>query len=187
MKKVRDFSRNEIKRIATEYANRDLMYSHTFFEREYEISKAVFYAIIEKAVVESIVDDKTAEKIKKKASQNSEIKIGKEAGIRTKKHQDNLKLKREAFRFPKKEATKIAREYSKSKLNKYDFCKQNQISVKLFDQALTDSIVNNWIDDTTVELLKKKALKNHAGSSKVIDMFEKFNKQRQINKQQKQG
>lgn len=185
MKKVRDFSRAKIKKIATDYANLDLKYSHTFFEREYEISEAVFYSIIRKAIVESIVDEQTVKRISKKAAQNSQDKVGEKAGMRTKKHQEYLALKRKVFKFPKKEARAIAYSYSESELTKQEFCKKNEITTKLFDQALVESIVNNWIDDIAVELLKNKALKNHESSSKIIDMFEELNKQRQINKKRR--
>ena len=183
MKRLKDFSRKTIREIATEYATTSLVYNHSYFEKEYGISENTFYNILSKAIIESIVDDGIAKRIGEKAAENSKQKAGEHAAIRTKRHQEHLLLKRKAFKFSKKEAKKIAINYSKSSFDKKQFCKANIIEVRLFDNALVRAITENWVDDGCYERIKVKALKNHNNSSEACELFRKLDNMREACKQ----
>ena len=47
-KTVRDFSRKQIREITTSYANSGSEYSHSYYEKEYNISSSTFYNLLEK-------------------------------------------------------------------------------------------------------------------------------------------
>lgn len=184
MKRLKDFSRKKIREIATEYATTNLAYNHSYFEKEYEISEATFYNILQKSIVESIVNDEIAKCIGKKAQANSEQKAGKYAGIQTKRHQEHLLMKRKTFKFSKSYATKIAIMYSKSNLDKKSFCHANVIHSRLFDDALVRAVVERWIDDKAYERIKSKAFKNHGSSSNAYELFQKLDKLRNNHNQE---
>lgn len=183
MKRLKDFSRQQISSIAIEYASTPLMQSHLYYEKKYGISKATFYNILEKAIIESIVNEEIAKNIAKKAEKNSYKKAGKFAAARTKHHQEKLLLQRKEFKFSRKNAKKIAISYSKTRINKEEFCKANLIPTKLFDDALFEAIVQNLIDDKCYERIKNKALQNHSNSSNACEFFIKLDKMRNNHKQ----
>lgn len=183
MKRLKDFSRKQIREIATVYATTELACNYSYFEKEYEISETTFYNILKKAIIESIVDDEIAKQIGRKTEKNSAKKAGKGAGIRSRRHQEDLLLKRKAFKMKKSEAIKIAIRYSKSNFNKKQFCLVNIITIKLFDDALVRAITENWVDDECYERIKSKALKNHNNSSKACELFQKLDNIREEHKQ----
>jgi len=184
MKRLKDFSRKKIREIATEYANTELAYSYSYFEREYEISQATFYNILQKSIIESIVNDEIAKRIGEKLAANSEKKAGEPAAIRSKRHHEHLIMKRKTFKFSKVDAKKIALMYSKSNLDKKSFCNTHVIHYRLFDDALVRAIAENWIDDEAYGKIRSKALKNHGSSSKAYELFQKLDKMRNIRKQE---
>jgi len=187
MRQLRDFSRSKIKEIAEEYANTTLEYTCSYFKKTYGMSRGTFYNLIEKAIIESIVDENTAFKICSKSNQNSIMKVGEQAGARADKHYIYLMLRRRQFRFSKKRAKEIASEYSESSLNKKEFCEKNAISIKLFDKTLKTSIVEGYISYKCFERLRDKAIETRKDSQQeVIDFFENLSKERKNNKR-KQG
>ena len=185
MKRLKDFSRAQIKKIATEYAETDLQYTHSYFETEYEMSESTFFNMLDKAIIESIVDSEIAIKIGEKAAKNSEEKAGEYAAKRGRKHNSHLMMKREIFKFSKTEAKKIAVRYAKSPLSKKEFCKQNAIEVHLFDDALVRTISENRISDDIYQLIKEKALKNHNNSPKACELFQKLDTMRNNHKEKR--
>jgi len=185
MKRLTDFSRAQIEKIATEYAMSEPAYDHSPFELAYDISKSTFYNLLDKAIIESIVGEGIARKIGQKASMNSSVKAGRNAGIRSKIHNANLMKKRETFTFSKVEAKKVATKYAKSSLNKEAFCKSNCITKKLFDNALVRAIAECWIDDKTYEAIKSKALRNNGNSSSTCELFRKLDEMRNNHKKER--
>lgn len=185
MKRLKDFSRSQIKKVATEYATSDLACNHSYFEREYDISDSTFYNLLDKAIIESIVDEDIARKIGNKAAANASTKAGESAGIRSKLHNSHLMMKRKNFKFSKVEAKKMAIKYAKSSLSKEAFCKSNCITKKLFDDALVRAIAECWIDDKTYEEIKSKALQNNGNSSSACELFKKLDAMRNKHKEER--
>lgn len=185
MKRLKDFSRKQIREIATVYATTELACNYSYFEKEYEISEATFYNILKKAIIESIVDDNIAKQIGRKTEKNSAKKAGRSAGLRTRRHQEQLLQKRKEFKMKKGEAIQTAIRYSKSTFNKKQFCIVNIIAIKLFDDALVRAIIEKWIDDECYERIKSKALKNHNNSSRAYEFFQKLDEEREKNEQER--
>lgn len=180
---ARDFSRKQIWEIANSYANTGYEYSHDYYEREYKISKSTFYTILEKAVIEHIVNLDIVELMCKKAAYNSGVKAGEAGYERSIKHYDYLKKKRAQYRVSKKQAVHLTIKYSESKLLKNEFAKENYISTKMLDIIFKDAIINCWVSDEVVNKLKQKSLRQDS-SQRVLNFWFKIENLRRENKNQ---
>lgn len=170
---ARKFSRKKIWEIATQYANTKLEYSREFFSQEYCISYNTFYTLLEKAVIEGIVDDETVKKMSEKAGENSARKAGEGARKRSENHYNYLILKRKIYMLPKEETHNIVIKYSNSELSKKKFCEDNFITTKLFDRMMCKAIIENWVSDDTVEKLKNKSVENN-NNEKTVKFWEQL-------------
>ena len=184
-KNTQHYSRKKIHDIATEYANCPLSYSHDYFERTYGISKSMFYHVLERAVIEGIVEDITVTKMQTKASENSEIKAGTAGAIRSKKHYDYLILRRNNYILLAKEAQKLIERYIKTTVSKKEFAKQEYITTALLNKTIYNAIINNWVNDESVEQLKQKSLAKLSNKT-VIDFWDSLLSIRQKNKEMEQ-
>lgn len=180
---AKDFSRSKIGEIATQYAETPESYSHTFFEKEYEISQTTFYTILEKAVIENVVSNETVLEMAGKASSNSSEKAGEPGETRSAKHYKYLIQKRKIYMLPKKEAIDLADRYSKSKLRKKEFAEKYYYTTALMDRTIMKCIIDCWIKDETVSLLKNKALQQHK-SEEAIRFWDKLEEMRTNKKSQ---
>lgn len=180
---AKDFSRYEIWCIATSYANTNSANSHEIFEKEYEISTGTFYTLLEKAVVENIVDNETVLKMEEKARNNSEAKAGSAGAIRSERHYNFLKEKSKQYMLVKQDAISITKKYAESILYKKAFCKANYITEQLLDRTILKAIIDNWISDETVDKLKAKSLRQNNGEY-VLKFWEKVEKIRENKKNQ---
>ena len=180
---ARDFSRYEIWCIATSYANTNSANYHEELERKYEISSGTFYNLLEKAVVENVVDIETVLKMEEKAKYNSKVKAGVAGEIRSEKHYDCLKKKRKDYMLPKQDAINITKKYAESNLYKKDFCQENHITERLLDRIILKTIIESWITDELVEKLKTKSLRQNS-SEAVLKFWEQTKKFRENKKNQ---
>lgn len=178
---AKDFSRKKIAKIATQYAETNFAYSHDYFSREYNISKGTFYTVLEKAVIENIVDDKIVKMMAQKAAHNSQEKANEAGKQRSAKHYEYLILKRKQYMPPKKQAIMWTIEYAYCKYSKNDFVTKNFITIALLNRVIYKAIVENWVTDEIVKILKEKSL-NKDSSEKVITFWEKIEKFRIENK-----
>lgn len=188
---VKDFSRKEVHGIAMSYS--DGLYTYHDFCAQYNASQSTFYSILSRAVVEWIVSEEAAVRIKHVSASNSVLKVealsksgGKasDAGQRGLRAWDKRFIKREHFQFPKAEAKKIAEDYAKSPLPKYDFARENYMPVRLLSQTLKRAIIFNWVPDSLVDDLENKALL-YNDKEKVTQFFGTMRKVRKENKRQK--
>lgn len=188
---VKDFSRKEIHGIAMLYS--DGLYTYHDFCDQYNASQNTFYSILSRAVVEWIVSDDVADRIKHVSAANSVLKVevisknGKKAsnaGQRGLQAWDKRFIKREHFQFPKSEAKKIAEDYAESPLPKYDFARESYMPVRLLSQTLKRAIIFNWVSDSLVEALESKAL-CYNDKEKVTKFFDSLWAIRKENKRQK--
>ena len=67
---IKDISRREMYAMAQEYAETDYLLSGNYFAERYEISTSTFYAVLHKAISESLVSIEIARKITQKAAYN---------------------------------------------------------------------------------------------------------------------
>lgn len=165
---AREFSRKKIWEIATQYASTDYAYSRDYFSREYDITYKTFYTILERAVIESVVDEKTVMDMASKSAYNAATKGGKSAKERSLRHYRYLMLKRNKYMLPKWEAIQLITRYSNSEFAKKTFAALNFIEPKLFDRTLYEAILENWVSDEVVEKLKKKSLTNNSGEKTLV-------------------
>ena len=179
---ARNASRGKIHEIATLYAEKPAEYSYQYFCEEYGISEWTFYTILDKAVVENVVDSATVIKMAKKASGNSKTKAGEGAAVRSRRHYSDLIQEREVYELPKKEAVELATRYAKRTILRKEFLKQNFITSKLLDRTLLKVIENNWVDDDTVDRIKKKAMLEKGKNPKTIAFWDKLEAVRNENK-----
>lgn len=160
---TKEFSRTEIWEIATRYANTGLAYSHEFFEKEYTISRSTFYAILEKAVIESCVDMNIVKKMTIKASSNSEKKAGIAGKKRSEKHYEELIHQRARYMLPKKDAINWTIKYAETNLPKEAFSARYHIDKKLLERTIHKAVLENWVSDEMVEMIKTKSMRNNHG------------------------
>lgn len=180
-KTARAFTRGQIYDIATQYANSSQEYSRSYFSMQYNISYSTFYKLLERAVVENIVDESIVRKMATKAENNALKKAGEGARKRSENHYKYLLLKRKAFMLPKEDTKSMAITYASSPLVKKDFCKSNFIDTKLFDKMLCKAIIENWITDEVVSKIKDKAIQNNS-NEKTTAFWEQLLKFRNENK-----
>lgn len=161
---ARDFSRKQIYEIARLYSTGK--YSYHDFMKEYGCSQKIFYAIINRAIIESIVPNEMMEAIELVAVSNSTCKMESESkdlefirGVeyRGKRSAICRRVKRHSYICPKKEAVLLINQYINSPEPKGEFCNHFFITPKLFDHTLKHSIIHGWITLRTVELLRQKA------------------------------
>lgn len=157
-KTARDFSRIQIKRIAEQYASTALDYSAEYFAREYKISKNTFYTLLDKAVVESIVDLKTVDYMERKASGNSAGYVGAAGSIRSLNHYRHLKQKRKIYLPSNKECSRISTEFANSKLSMSQYSKKMCIASDsdLLKRIVCHSVDKNLLSTSAVQLLQAK-------------------------------
>lgn len=181
---ARDFSRKEIWMIASLYASTSPEYSSEYFSREYETSRDTFYTLLEKAVIENIVNDDTVSRMEMKAIHNAEAKVGDMGIARTKRHYNQLRTRRKEYMLPKKCAEEITTQYANSGYSKKQFCLINFITNALLCRTIRQAIIKKWVSDDVVEKLMSKSLQNY--QSELITNFweELINLRNENNKNQ---
>lgn len=179
---ARDFTRKQIWEIASLYASTESIYSSEYFSHNHEISQNTFYKLIEKAVIEGVVDDRTVANIAAKAAFNSFRKAGEKGENRTKKHYDKLNSKRKEYILPKEKAVEIVTKYANSNYSKEQFAIKNYITKELFSRTIYKAITENWISDEVVEKLKKKSITRYT-EELVLDFWKNLIDVRNENKQ----
>lgn len=179
---AKDFSRCDVKNIALEYASSEDEVSASYFCETYNITEGVFYSIIKRAVVESVVDDETAHIIAKKASRNSASRGGEGGRIRSVYKHERLMSMRKKFEFTIKEKIWYATQYAKSPsyVDAKTFMVQHSMTRALFDRTIRSAIVDGYVDDTVACELRGKALQ-HNKRERVESFFEALFAERKAN------
>ena len=179
---AKDFSRCDVKNIALEYASSKDEVSASYFCEMYNITEGVFYSIIKRAVVESIVNDETARTIAKKASRNSGARGGEGGRIRSVYKHERLMHERSKFEFTIKEKIWYATQYAKSAsyVDAKTFMIQHSMTRALFDRTICSAIVDGYVSDIVAKELYGKALQ-HNREEKVRTFFEGLFAQRKAN------
>lgn len=153
---LKALSRHEIKVIAEDYANSSVTKTGEFFAERYDITVSTFYNVLKKAITESIVSERTARLIANKAAENTERHGGSGARRRTLDMYDVLIASRKNYRLNRDEAKKWTKKYINSNLFIEAFSREYYIDVYLLKRALKDAVINGWINDEEVNLLKEK-------------------------------
>lgn len=175
---INSFTRKEIWQIAAQYAHFPYVYSHQFFETEYEITESTFYSILNRAVIWNIVDDKIVQLMQQKAVYNSNRRAGRNAAKYSNRHYDRLKAQRTQYMLSRKVSVAITEEYARTDMSKGKFCNFKYMTESLLNRTIKKCIICNWIPDETVELLKKKSMKNGG----TVEFWNELEKIRERNK-----
>lgn len=155
---IKEISRREMLSMALEYAETDNLLSGVYFAERYEISTSTFYAILHKAISESLVTIEIARKIAQKAACNTARHGGDSAKTRTYRVYQDYIRERSTYRFEKAEAKRWAESYINSKDDVETFAKHNYLDLKILKRALYDVVVNNWLNIECIEKLKEKTI-----------------------------
>lgn len=174
MRNLKDFSRKQINKIAKDYANFPV--TRTFFVELYDISQSTFYSILQKAIIEHIVDIDTVYKIRERAISNMSKKREKVNTNMVYLHYENLLEKRNNFVFCKKERKRIITEFANrdKRIPKKYFCKEQCISIELLDKVLITGICYNEIPKKLYTKIKNDSLIYNNNSKSVLNFFEKI-------------
>lgn len=170
---ARDFSRKEIWDIATLYAKTVSEYSSEYFSEKYSITRNTFYTLLERAVIENIVNDEIVLDMANKAAYNSKVKAGEAGEMRSRKHYGQLIERRKTYMLSKEDAISITTRYASCEVSKTRFVNNNYITTKLFDRTLYRAVVENWVSDETVQRLQEKSLKNN-DQKKVLEFWSRL-------------
>ena len=158
MGKKKNFSREQIKDIALDYLKDDTNYK--MLCTKYEISCTTFYKTLKKAVIEHIVDLKTAQDIKYKLEKNSLKHFGDYVYNMSHNRSFISLFERDTFMFKEKKCVQIITEYISKPptLSKKKFCDLQYIDIELLDKILLNVTINKYISDTLYETLKKNSI-----------------------------
>lgn len=158
---AKQFSRKEVAFIAKSYADTSNGFDYKDYTESYNISKHTFYKLLERAVVENIVETDVVKGMYDKSLFNVGIKHeGKGAQI-IKKHYEDIWARRQNYMIPEIAALQLIKEYANSDLTKQAFCEEYAITKNFFSAILKKYIVTDKISDETFEKLSKKGLKNN--------------------------
>lgn len=155
---IKDISRREMYAMAQEYAETDYLLSGNYFAERYEISTSTFYAVLHKAISESLVSIEIARKITQKAAYNTGRHGGEAAKTRIfRVYQDYIR-ERETYRFDREEAKKWVRLYIDSEDDIEAFAKKKLLNLKILKRALYDVVTNSWLGAEYIEKLREKTI-----------------------------
>ena len=172
MRKLHELSRYEVYIIAKDYATTSQAVSGGYLSQKYQITSATFYNVLHKAILERIVSETVAKMIAAKAATNNYNHGGEGARIRTLEMYEDLIRNSKKHRLGRSDAKYWTIKYIESELELENFAKANYIDEILLKRAFYDTVVNCWIDDKEVELLKVKT-KNHKEKD-IEEAFEKM-------------
>ena len=174
---IKDFSRREMKVICEEYANSEWKISGTQFCEKYDVTSSVFYAILKKSVIESIVSDDVVKKMSIRAAQNTTRYGGQGAYINTMNAYDKYIEQRKTFEFSPRDKIFYVIEYANSQMNSHEFMDKYCIERKLFERTMASAIVECLVNDDVVNILEYKAMQfNNSSVSK--NFFEQLRTRR---------
>lgn len=181
-RKVKDFSRNEVQKIAIKYATMPDDFTASYFAMLYNTTSEDIYGILRRAVVESMVSDKVVGLIANKSGRNSAERARVVGQTKSYDKYQRLMERRVTFQFPKDKREYYAIEYANSdpSINLRLFAELHCMSRSLLQRTLISAIVDNIVSDEIVDKLKAKALQSNP-SWKVERFFKALRIQRQDN------
>ena len=173
-KKKHRLAYEDVKKIATEYAESEGERACSYFTKKYDLTNHVFYKIRDFAIVCCLIDERTCYLIKDKASSNKQ-----ESGSSSLRHFESLMERRKTFlneSFSKEEITDIAYKYADgnsldSIANVYEICPG---AVK---KLLAIGTMRNIIPTELINSIEKRLV----SYGKKLESFEDFKKIRKNN------
>lgn len=155
---INDFSRPEMREICNEYVNSRDGSVRTRLCQKYDITSNVFYAILRKSVIESVVSDDIVNKMSIRAAQNTSRHGGIGAYCNTLKAYAKYIEQRKEFEFSPVDKIFYVIEYANSQMSSDSFIAKYCIERELFNRTITSAIVEGLVNDTVVNALEYKAM-----------------------------
>lgn len=163
------------KKITEEYANSAAQFARSYFCKKYEITTSCFYKILEKSVINNLVEDVTVQKMIKKAIENQNAhKNGAGASSVIKYAKMYTKRYKYIAETMKVNAIKeLAEDFaSKPNISKMQFASSYGVNSKVVDYCLERAIIENIVDDFTVKAIQTRSIANAATNN--IDMIKNY-------------
>ena len=178
---AQQFSRSEIAKIVSEYANPKNAFDYRNFMKNENISKHTFFALLERGVVEGIADESTVDQMEKKAIFNVTQKHQGNGSENIRNHYTEMRRRRKEYVFPEEKIVALIKEYSNSKMTKREFCKEMVIDTKWFDNVFRQYITTDKVEDDVFNRIYKKALIYYEFNQRVIDFWYNLISERKSN------
>ena len=163
------------KKITEEYANSAAQFARSYFCKKYEITISCFYKILEKSVINNLVEDITVQKMIKKAIENQNAhkngagasSIIKYAKMYTKRYKyiaETMKVN---------DIKELAEDFANNpNISKIQFALSYGVNSKVVDYCLKRAIIQNIVDDFTVKEIETRSIAN--ATTNNIDMIKNY-------------
>lgn len=173
---LQKYSRKEIGNFVSQYSSLPFDFSSRQYARNCNLGIDAFKAMIAISIIHCIVDDKTVDILEQKAVlaayQHHDIQ---DLSVKSVKRQyDNLRAHRKNFNFSDEETTALIMKYALSPLPKKDFCKDEGITIALFDRTFVRGISICLVTDDIVSSLQTKSALHSSDPSSVERLYQKL-------------
>lgn len=170
------YSRKEIGNFVSEYANLPFDFSSRQYASGCKLGIDAFKAMIAISVSHCIVDDKTVDILEQKAVlaayKHHDIQ---DLSVKSVKRQyDGLRAHRKNFNFSDEETTTLIMKYAFSPLPKKDFCKDEWITLALFDRSFVRGISTCLVTDDIFSSLQAKSALHSSDPSSVKELYQRL-------------
>ena len=156
---LKDFSRAQIYKIASEYATSPYYITASYFCQMYNIKEGVFRNILKKAIVESVIPETQIEFMVDKSAKNAYEHGGEGGRQLTIRNYNWYKYQRSIFKFNNKLTIQYAENYAKSPLSLTEYAKLNYMTKELLSSTLKRAIEEKLINEETIAALNLKEVK----------------------------
>lgn len=171
------------KRIAESYANSEAKFARSYYTEHENISASCFYKVLERAIVNNLVSEKTVDKMEKKSELNQSAHA-KGAGMTTREKYATLRKKRNEyiiFLYFDEDIKKLAIDFANNpQITKSEFAEKYDVSIKVLDTLLKKAITENLIDDETFAKIEKRSLAKDS-SLRTKQFFDLLHERRKFN------
>lgn len=173
---LQKYSRKEIGNFVFQYSSLPFDFSSRQYVSDCKLSIGAFKAMIAISISHCIVDDKTVDILEQKAVlaayQHHDIQ---DLSVKSVKRQyDNLRNYRKNFDFSDEETTDLIMKYALSPLTKKDFCKDEGVTIALFDRTFVRGISSCLVTDDIVSSLQAKSALHSSDPSSVERLYQKL-------------
>jgi len=172
------------KKIAEEYANSEPNFSRRYFCKQYRISESCYDKIKELAIVTDLVTDDIVEKMLAKSIANQNLHSN-GAGISSiKKFAEMYKERHKhiALSYGEDDVREITEYFADNpNISKQDIAKERGIPTKVLEIILARAIEENIVDDSIVERIEERSLRNThpSNNQRIMTYFEGLKKKRE--------
>lgn len=178
--------------VSTIYATSELRFSRSYFIKVYDITSDCFYWLLDRSVIRNLVPDKIVDKMRKKASINSNRKSQEMSGegtVQTEVHYARLIGERKWFIFLRgisvEKKIEITTYFAEHPEVSKEECAEKfgipRAKTMVIDKILEDTLMQNLVDDELYQKVRKRSLGSNP-SKYAINYFAALKRKRNKNK-----